>query len=136
MYCYLYFLGAHAPTAGLEPATIRLTAECSTIELGRNKFVWAMHKMAARPLDLQFAASINCILPCSLFQSPTQTGTSCHLYKLHQPTAQSVKLLILPCETPHQHGPFFVMAHSPLGKISKPSECCLLSNLHQQTVRV
>ena len=28
--------GFYAPRAGLEPATLRLTAECSTIELSRN----------------------------------------------------------------------------------------------------
>ena len=31
------FFGMLAPRAGLEPATLRLTAECSTIELPRNK---------------------------------------------------------------------------------------------------
>src|SRR5215471_21725796 len=34
---YLIFLGILAPRAGFEPATIRLTVECSTAELPRNK---------------------------------------------------------------------------------------------------
>ena len=29
-----------APWRGLEPPTLRLTAECSAIELPRNKFIW------------------------------------------------------------------------------------------------
>lgn len=36
MCCYLCFLGAHAPSVGFEPTTVRLTAESSAVELQGN----------------------------------------------------------------------------------------------------
>jgi hypothetical protein len=47
---YLLSYGSMAPQAGLEPATNRLTADCSTTELLRNDAAWQRPTLAgARP---------------------------------------------------------------------------------------
>jgi hypothetical protein len=43
---YLLSYGSMAPQAGFEPATVRLTAECSTTELLRNDFAWQRPTLA------------------------------------------------------------------------------------------
>ena len=48
-----------APRAGLEPATVRLTAECSTIELSGN-MVRGAGLEPANPEGRRFTVSSNC----------------------------------------------------------------------------
>ena len=56
--CIYYKKEKMAPRRGLEPPTCRLTAECSTIELSRNVFVWPWWATWQRPTLPQG-------LPCS-----------------------------------------------------------------------
>ncbi len=61
-----------APWRGLEPPTLRLTAECSTIELPRNSFIW---RRPALPQGL----------PCSTMGTvklnlPVRNGKGCCLH--------------------------------------------------------
>ncbi|MDK2835545.1 MAG: hypothetical protein PWP21_322, partial [Thermosediminibacterales bacterium] len=50
-----------APQAGLEPATTRLTAECSTIELLRNTIIYKIGiggDLLSRPLSRQVPSAL------------------------------------------------------------------------------
>ena len=61
-----------APWRGLEPPTLRLTAECSTIELPRNIFTWQLPTLPQG-------------YPCSTIGTmklnlPVRNGKECYLH--------------------------------------------------------
>ena len=58
-----------APRAGLEPATDRLTADCSTTELPRNIIVLIIKKRIKNKLNMEARSGIEPL--CKALQAPT-----------------------------------------------------------------
>ena len=58
-----------APRAGLEPATDRLTADCSTTELPRNINVLIIKKKEKNKIKLEARSGIEPL--CKALQAPT-----------------------------------------------------------------
>ena len=63
-----------APRAGLEPATDRLTADCSTTELPRNTFMLLIKKFKKTSKKLEARSGIEPL--CKALQAPT--SPLCH----------------------------------------------------------
>jgi hypothetical protein len=79
---YLLSYGSMAPQAGLEPATNRLTVDCSTTELLRNNISLATsYSHKGRPLTTIGAEELNCRVRdgngCDLFANVTRQKTAC-----------------------------------------------------------
>ena len=58
-----------APRAGLEPATDRLTADCSTTELPRNTMLLLIKKRSKNKKKLEARSGIEPL--CKALQAPT-----------------------------------------------------------------
>ena len=63
-----------APRAGLEPATVRLTAGCSTTELPRNTINLIIKKVLKNKINMEARSGIEPL--CKALQAPT--SPLCH----------------------------------------------------------